>query len=73
MRLPRDLIERVRALARDHDRSLSAELRHALRQYVERASLRPGGLQDASKGQAEADRQASTSRVAQTLRHLAEE
>jgi predicted transcriptional regulator len=35
VRVPRDLIEAVRQLAERHDRSLSAELRVALRAYVE--------------------------------------
>jgi predicted transcriptional regulator len=34
VRLPRELIEQVRKLAIEHDRSLSAELREALRAYV---------------------------------------
>jgi len=36
VRLPRDLIEQVRAIAKEHDRSLSAELRVALSEYVKR-------------------------------------
>jgi hypothetical protein len=34
VRLPRSLIEQVRTLARAHDRSLSAELRVALAEYI---------------------------------------
>jgi hypothetical protein len=34
VRLPRDLVEEIRALADEHDRSLSAELRQALRSYL---------------------------------------
>lgn len=34
MRLPRDLVDDVRVLARVHDRSLSAELRTAVARYV---------------------------------------
>jgi predicted transcriptional regulator len=35
IRLPRDLIEQVRRLADEHERSLAAELRVALRSYIE--------------------------------------
>jgi predicted transcriptional regulator len=34
VRLPRDLVEEVRKLAERHDRSLSAELRVALRGHI---------------------------------------
>jgi predicted transcriptional regulator len=34
VRLPKELVEQVRGLARAHDRSLSAELRVALAAYV---------------------------------------
>jgi predicted transcriptional regulator len=37
VRLPKALIEQVRAIARLHDRSLSAELRVGLADYVRRA------------------------------------
>ena len=35
IRLPRDLVEAVRRIAERHDRSLTAEMRVALRAYVE--------------------------------------
>jgi predicted transcriptional regulator len=35
VRLPRELVEQVRELAVEHDRSLSAELRQALRRYID--------------------------------------
>jgi predicted transcriptional regulator len=35
IRLPRDLVEAVREVADRHERSLAAELRVALRAYVE--------------------------------------
>ena len=35
VRLPRDLVDHIRRLAERHDRSLSAELRVALRAYIE--------------------------------------
>lgn len=35
VRLPRELVEQIRSLAVKHDRSLSAELRRALRLYIE--------------------------------------
>lgn len=34
VRLPLDVVEAVRAIAVQHERSLSAEMRVALRQYV---------------------------------------
>ena len=37
IRLPRPLVDQVRALARRHDRSLSAEMRVAVADYVRRA------------------------------------
>jgi hypothetical protein len=36
VRLPRPLLERVRALALDADRSLGAEVRVAIRRHIER-------------------------------------
>ena len=36
VRLPRPLIEKMRTIAQAHDRSLSAELRVALTDYVRR-------------------------------------
>lgn len=36
VRLPVGLVEQVRKLAQEHDRSLSAELRVALAEYVRR-------------------------------------
>ncbi|MGP0038130.1 MAG: Arc family DNA-binding protein [Solirubrobacteraceae bacterium] len=36
IRLPRELVEQVQAIAKAHDRSLAGELRTALRQYVAR-------------------------------------
>jgi predicted transcriptional regulator len=36
VRLPRELVEAIRRLAEQHDRTLSAELRVALRVYIER-------------------------------------
>jgi predicted transcriptional regulator len=44
VRLPRTLIEQVRSLAQRHERSLSAELRVAIRHYIEQ--------QEASNGKA---------------------
>jgi predicted transcriptional regulator len=38
VRLPRSIIEQVRTIAQAHDRSLSAELRVALADYVRRNS-----------------------------------
>lgn len=38
VRLPRELVEEVRELARRHDRSLAAELRVGLADYVRRIS-----------------------------------
>jgi len=35
VRIPRDLVEEVRRIAISHDRSLSAELRIAMRAYIE--------------------------------------
>ena len=35
VRLPRDLVEQVREMAVKHDRTLSAELRVALRHYID--------------------------------------
>jgi plasmid stability protein len=35
VRLPRGLIEQMRVIANAHERSLSAELRVALREYVD--------------------------------------
>jgi predicted transcriptional regulator len=34
VRLPRDLVDQIRRLAERHDRTLSAELREALRHYI---------------------------------------
>jgi predicted transcriptional regulator len=34
VRVPRELLEQVRAIARAHDRSLAAEVRVALTEYV---------------------------------------
>jgi predicted transcriptional regulator len=36
VRVPRALIEQLRVIADAHDRSLSAELRQAIREYVKR-------------------------------------
>lgn len=38
VRLPRELVEQIRELARRHDRSLSAELRVGLADYVRRVA-----------------------------------
>ena len=38
VRLPRDLIEAMRVIAKQHDRSLSAELRVALATYIKAES-----------------------------------
>ena len=42
VRLPRSLVEQVRKIANAHERSLSAELRVALRAYVEDNRKRKG-------------------------------
>jgi predicted transcriptional regulator len=39
--LPKEVIDQIRPIARAHDRSLSAELRVALLDYVERNTPRP--------------------------------
>jgi len=36
VRLPRELVDQVQAIAKAHDRSLAGELRTALRQYISR-------------------------------------
>ena len=36
LRLPREVAERIRRLARAHDRSLNGEITRALREYVAR-------------------------------------
>jgi hypothetical protein len=39
VRLPRDLADRLRALAAENDRSLSAELRQAVRSHLDGATF----------------------------------
>jgi plasmid stability protein len=42
VRLPRSLVEQVRVIAGAHERSLSAELRVALRRYIEQEEASNG-------------------------------
>jgi predicted transcriptional regulator len=47
VRLPRELVEQVQAIAKVHDRSLAGELRTALREYVSRHS---NAIEEGKKG-----------------------
>jgi hypothetical protein len=35
VRFPEDILDRVRALARQHDRSIGGQIRHIVREHVE--------------------------------------
>ncbi|HET9109935.1 MAG TPA: Arc family DNA-binding protein [Ktedonobacterales bacterium] len=51
LRLPRDVAERLRRLARLHDRSLNGEIVRALRAYVEREERERGDSDNERSGE----------------------